>query len=89
MSSFLQEITEGKIDFAGQSLVELISKVALSAAGVVAFCVGFAVQDLRITFGIMGFATVVLALVVIPPWPMFNRHPVKWLPVADRKPKSQ
>jgi len=26
---------------------------------------------------------------VIPPWPMFNRHPVTWLPVKEKKEKQQ
>jgi len=46
---------------------------------VVSFILGFAMQDLAVTFGSMGVSTVVLALVVIPPWPMYNRHPVTWL----------
>ncbi|KAF4622002.1 hypothetical protein D9613_009295 [Agrocybe pediades] len=82
------EFPEGKIDFAGQSLVELISKVTLSGSAVVAFCVGFALQDLRMTFAIMAFATVVVALVTIPPWPLFNRHPVKWLSKDSMKAKT-
>ncbi|KAF8907032.1 microsomal signal peptidase subunit [Gymnopilus junonius] len=85
MSSFLQEITEGKIDYSGQALVDLISKVTLSAAGIAAFCAGFALQDLRITFGIIGLAVVTLTLLVVPPWPIFRRHPVKWLPAAKAK----
>lgn len=27
--------------------------------------------------------------VVLPPWPMFNRHPVKWLPVVEENAKSK
>jgi len=27
--------------------------------------------------------------VLLPPWPMFNRHPVKWLPSVDTKAKSE
>ncbi|KAF9483694.1 microsomal signal peptidase 12 kDa subunit [Pholiota conissans] len=88
MSSFLQELAEGKIDFAGQALVDLVSKVALTSATVFAFGVGFALQDIRITFAIVGMATLTLALLLLPPWPMFNRHPVKWLP-AKSKLKSQ
>ncbi|PPQ65043.1 hypothetical protein CVT26_015739 [Gymnopilus dilepis] len=85
MSSFLQEITEGKIDFAGQALVDLVSKVTLSGASIAAFCAGFALQDLRITFGIVGLAVATLTLLVVPPWPMFRRHPVKWLPATKAK----
>jgi len=72
---------EGKIDFAGQNSVELISRIVLVTSMAVAFIVGFALQDMRVTFGILAVTIVALALVVLPPWPMLNRHPVKWLPV--------
>ena len=26
--------------------------------------------------------------VVIPPWPMYNKHPIKWLPVAKAEKKA-
>ncbi|KAH9475260.1 Protein kinase kin1 [Psilocybe cubensis] len=62
MSNIIQEYLEGKIDFAGQNLVDLISKATLAGSGVLAFVVGFVLQDIRITFAIMGLATVTLAL---------------------------
>ncbi|KAF9005152.1 microsomal signal peptidase 12 kDa subunit-domain-containing protein [Cyathus striatus] len=79
MSSYIQELLEGKIDFVGQQQVELIARVVLIATTIVSFIVGFALQSLSVTFGIFGVSTLVLALVVVPPWPMFNKHPVKWL----------
>jgi len=81
MTSFIQEFMEGKIDFAGQKSVESIVKIVLVATTIVSFILGFALQDLRVTFGILTLSTVTLTLVVLPAWPMFNRHPVKWLPV--------
>jgi len=74
---------EGRIDFAGQKSVESIVKIVLAVSTVVSFILGFAFQDLRVTFGILTLSTVTLTLVVLPPWPMFNRHPVKWLPVES------
>ena len=53
---------------------------------------------MRLTFGILTLTTVVLTIVrklcyfvddshtlqvVLPPWPMFNRYPVKWLAVEN------
>ncbi|KAF9467576.1 microsomal signal peptidase 12kDa subunit, partial [Collybia nuda] len=70
-------------DFAGQQLVEQIARILLIGATIISFIVGFALQSLQVTFTIMGGATVLLALLVIPPWPMFNAHPVKWLPVKN------
>ncbi|KAF5319635.1 hypothetical protein D9619_008685 [Psilocybe cf. subviscida] len=85
MSASLSELAEGKIDFEGQHLVELIAKVTLVGSSMVAFCIGFTLGDIRVTFGIMAVATVLLAAVVLPPWPMFNRHPVKWLTPKAKK----
>ncbi|EKM51058.1 uncharacterized protein PHACADRAFT_103550, partial [Phanerochaete carnosa HHB-10118-sp] len=67
-------------DFEGQKKVEQISRVTLVAVTIVSFIVGFALQSLRATFGILIAANIVLFAVVVPPWPMFNCHPVKWLP---------
>ncbi|KAG6810692.1 hypothetical protein H0H92_010716 [Tricholoma furcatifolium] len=83
--SYVQELTEGKIDFEGQLLVERISRVVLIGSAVLAFIVGFAMQSLFATMAIFFGATLVLALVVLPPWPMFNAHPVEWLPVKEAK----
>ncbi|EDR06094.1 uncharacterized protein LACBIDRAFT_302259 [Laccaria bicolor S238N-H82] len=79
MSNLLQSIPEGRIDFAGQKLVDTISKIVLITAVVISFIAGFALQDIRVTFGLFGASTALLSLVVLPPWPMFNQHPVKWL----------
>ncbi|KAJ7689032.1 microsomal signal peptidase 12kDa subunit [Mycena rosella] len=86
--SFLQEFTEGKIDFVGQQQVDQISRIWLIGSTVISFIVGFALQSLQITFGIFGASTVLLALLVVPPWPMFNRHPTKWLPVLSAPKKD-
>lgn len=79
----VQSLFEGKIDFEGQKKVEQISRVTLVAATIVSFIIGFALQSLRVTFGVFAVVNIVLFLVVIPPWPMFNQHPVKWLPAKS------
>ncbi|TEB24989.1 microsomal signal peptidase 12 kDa subunit [Coprinellus micaceus] len=79
MTNALADLAEGKIDFAGQRHVEQVAKVTLVAGAAVSFIAGFALQDLRVTFGLYGAIVVLLALVALPPWPMYNRHPVKWL----------
>ncbi|KAF8229259.1 SPC12-domain-containing protein [Tricholoma matsutake] len=81
--SFIQELTEGKIDFTGQQLVDKLSRYILITVTVVSFFAGFIIQSLTATFGIFGAATALTALLVIPPWPMYNSHPVKWLPVIE------
>ncbi|KAJ7485067.1 microsomal signal peptidase [Mycena galericulata] len=88
MSSFLQELTEGKIDFVGQQRVDQISRVWLIGSTIISFIVGFALQSLQLTAAIFGGSTLLLALLVIPPWPMFNLHPTQWLPVRPASMKD-
>ncbi|KIL59368.1 hypothetical protein M378DRAFT_169438 [Amanita muscaria Koide BX008] len=79
MASNLQELLDGKIDFIGQQLVENLVHYVLVIATTMSFVAGFATQSLRVTFGILGTSTLLLALVVVPPWPMFRQHQVEWL----------
>ncbi|KAF9817908.1 hypothetical protein IEO21_03102 [Rhodonia placenta] len=87
MLEYIQKVFEGKIDFEGQNLVEQIVRITLFAATVVSFLLGFALQSLQVTFGAFSVVTVALFLVVLPPWPMYNRYPVQWLPAQDTKAK--
>ncbi|TFK86946.1 microsomal signal peptidase subunit [Polyporus arcularius HHB13444] len=85
MGDVLQRYLEGKIDFEGQKLVEQITRNTLIAATVVSFVVGYAAQSLRVLFGVFALFVILLSAAVIPPWPAYRRHPVKWLPVKDTK----
>ncbi|OIW33319.1 SPC12-domain-containing protein [Coniochaeta ligniaria NRRL 30616] len=78
----IREVAEGQIDFEGQNLAELIVNVALSLIGAIAFIVGYALQDIKLALYIALGGTILVFGVVVPPWPFFNRHPVKWLPVG-------
>ncbi|TDL18225.1 microsomal signal peptidase subunit [Rickenella mellea] len=88
MQSSLQTYLEGRIDFEGQNKVEKITRIALPGITATAFFAGLATQSLRLTFSLLGLATLALALMVVPQWPMYNEHPVKWLPVKDAKKKE-
>ncbi|KAI0660199.1 microsomal signal peptidase subunit, partial [Cubamyces menziesii] len=85
MSNIIQKLLEGKIDFEGQKLVEKIARDTLIVATLVSFIAGFALQSLQVTFGLFALFVVLLSIAVIPPWPMYNRHPVKWLPAKGTK----
>ncbi|KAH9850969.1 microsomal signal peptidase subunit [Lenzites betulinus] len=85
MSEFLQKLVEGRIDFEGQKLVERIARDTLIAATAFSFVAGFALQSMRVTFGLFALFVVGLSLAVLPPWPVFNRHPVAWLPAKETK----
>ncbi|KZV66103.1 microsomal signal peptidase [Peniophora sp. CONT] len=81
----INKLIEGKIDFEGQKLAERIYTLALAAITVLAFVVGLAAQDLRLTFAIVAVGSLGVCTVVVPPWPMFNKHPVQWLPKVEEK----
>jgi len=78
----IRDVAEGQIDFEGQKLAEMITNVALSIVGAVAFLVGYFTQDIKLALYVGLGGTLLTFLFVVPPWPYFNQHPVKWLPVG-------
>ncbi|KAL2271705.1 hypothetical protein VTJ83DRAFT_1076 [Remersonia thermophila] len=78
----IRDVFEGQIDFEGQKLVELLINVALSVVGAIAFLVGYVLQDIKLAVYIGLIGTALVFVLVIPPWPFYNKNPVKWLPVG-------
>ncbi|KAI0703401.1 microsomal signal peptidase 12kDa subunit, partial [Cytidiella melzeri] len=74
-------------DFEGQRQVDILARASLVA---VSFLVGLAVQSLQATFAVFGAGAILLLLITVPPWPMFNKHPVQWLIAkkTDAKPSN-
>ncbi|EEA24682.1 hypothetical protein EYB25_004211 [Talaromyces marneffei] len=75
----IQDAFEGQIDFHGQQLAETLSTVLLIISGITAFIVGYIQQDIYLTLWVGLAGTAFTGLVVIPPWPFYNRNPEKWL----------
>lgn len=48
----------------------------------IAFVVGYFLQDIKLAVFIALGGTALTFLIVIPPWPFYNKNPVKWLPVG-------
>ncbi|KAI6101594.1 microsomal signal peptidase 12kDa subunit, partial [Pisolithus croceorrhizus] len=65
-------------DFIGQKRVDSIARVALPACTIASFAVGYVLQSLRVTMGAFALSTLLVAVMVVPPWPVYNRHPVRW-----------
>jgi len=80
MADLLSNILHKNIDFEGQRVTEKATHYVLIIVSVLSFLIGFALQSLQATFVLFGASTLVLALVIVPPWPVYNAHPVKWLP---------
>ncbi|CAM0138190.1 unnamed protein product [Umbelopsis sp. WA50703] len=77
----LAQYFEWNIDFEGQRMTDLCLNVILPISAIIAFVYGYIQQSLVATLAIFGGGILLSLLVVLPPWPMYNSHPVKWLPV--------
>ncbi|KAF8851130.1 SPC12-domain-containing protein [Acephala macrosclerotiorum] len=78
-----RELFDGQIDFEGQRLAEFGATALLTIAGAISFIVGYFRQDIKLALLIGLGGTAVTFLAIVPPWPVFNRHPVKWLSVGS------
>ncbi|KAF5499826.1 Signal peptidase complex subunit 1 [Colletotrichum fructicola] len=79
LQHLVRDLAEGQIDFEGQKLADLLATLVLSASGALAFLVGFFLQDIKLAVYIGLAGTALTFLLVVPPWPFYKRHPVKWL----------
>jgi len=85
----VRDAAEGQIDFEGQRLAEFLATAVLAIVGAVAFFVGYLHQDIKQAL-VIGLGGTILAFVlIVPPWPFFNRHPVRWLPVGGKGHSAQ
>ncbi|MCJ1300090.1 hypothetical protein MMC08_002884 [Hypocenomyce scalaris] len=78
-----QDLFEGQIDFEGQRLAELIATILLTATGLFAFLVGYIQQNIYITLWVGLGGSAITLLMVVPPWPIYNNAPEKWLPAGS------
>lgn len=75
----LYTVIDGYIDFEGQKLADNINNYLLVLVGAIAFIVGFVAQDITLTVYIGLAGTALTALIVIPPWPFYNKKPLTWI----------
>lgn len=45
----------------------------------IALVAGFCLDDIYVTLWTGLVLTVAVMLLIVPPWPFYNKHPVKWL----------
>lgn len=55
----------------------------------IAFIVGYILQDIKLALYIALGGSALVFVLVVPAWPFFNRHPVKWLQVGGGKQAQQ
>lgn len=67
----------------GQRLAEWLLMRILVVFAAVSFVVGYAKKDFMLMAQINGAGVVLAALLVLPSWPPFNRHHLRWLPPLE------
>jgi len=85
----VRELAEGQIDFEGQRLADFLSTALLSIVGAVSFFVGYFKEDIKLALALGLIGSALTFALIVPPWPFFNRHPVRWLPAAGSHAAAQ
>ncbi|BFZ62372.1 hypothetical protein YB2330_003466 [Saitoella coloradoensis] len=78
MESIVNTVVQGSIDFHGQRLADTLTQAILIISALVGFIVGFALQDIRYTVFSTLVGVGIAVLIVVPPWPFYTAHPVKF-----------
>ncbi|GLT48040.1 hypothetical protein SLA2020_216820 [Shorea laevis] len=79
------------MDWQGQKLVEQLMQIMLLVFGMVACTTGYILGSFRMMVLIYAGGVVLTTLIIVPNWPFFNRHPLKWLDPskAEKHPKPK
>ncbi|XP_039125589.1 probable signal peptidase complex subunit 1 isoform X2 [Dioscorea cayenensis subsp. rotundata] len=79
------------MDWQGQKRAEMLMQVMLVVFGVVAFVVGYSIGSFRTMMLVYAGGVTLTALITVPNWPCYNRHPLNWLDPseAEKHPKPQ
>ncbi|XP_010303672.2 signal peptidase complex subunit 1 [Balearica regulorum gibbericeps] len=86
-----------EMDYKGQKLAEQIFQGIILVSAIIGFIYGYITEQFGWTVYIVMAGIALSCLLTLPPWPMYRRNPLRWLPVqesgteekkpADRKPK--
>jgi len=68
---------------------EILKNLSSCLLQAIAFIVGYILQDITLALYISLGGTALVFIIIVPPWPFYNTHPVKWLPVAGSGLASQ
>lgn len=79
------------MDWQGQKLAEQLMQILLLAFAAGAFLTGYILGSFQIMILVYAAGVVLTTLVTVPNWPLFNRHPLRWLDPteAEKYPKPQ
>uniref|UniRef100_A0A8C5WUJ9 Signal peptidase complex subunit 1 n=1 Tax=Laticauda laticaudata TaxID=8630 RepID=A0A8C5WUJ9_LATLA len=93
MLNFFRSIPT-QMDYKGQKLAEQIFQGIILFSAVVGFIYGYITEQFGWTVYIVMAGFAVSCLLTLPPWPIYRRNPLKWLPVQesatdDKKPADR
>ncbi|XP_039209831.1 signal peptidase complex subunit 1 [Crotalus tigris] len=93
MLNFFRSIPT-QMDYKGQKLAEQIFQGIILFSAVVGFIYGYITEQFGWTVYIVMAGFAISCLLTLPPWPIYRRNPLKWLPVQesaidDKKPADR
>ncbi|XP_007950282.1 signal peptidase complex subunit 1 [Orycteropus afer afer] len=72
-----------QMDYRGQKLAEQMFQGIILFSAIVGFIYGYVAEQFGWTVYIVMAGFAFSCLLTLPPWPIYRRHPLKWLPVQD------
>ena len=76
-------------DYRGQSVAERSYQIIIVLFGAIGWAYGYHVQDYIVTVFTLIAGCALACLLVLPAWPIYRRHPVKWLPDQEEEAAMQ
>ncbi|PQE30790.1 microsomal signal peptidase 12kDa subunit protein [Rutstroemia sp. NJR-2017a WRK4] len=81
----VRELAEGQI----VRIIVYILQTEQWSRWAVSFLVGYFKEDIKLALALGLIGSALTFALVVPPWPFFNRHPVRWLPAAGSHAAAQ
>ena len=77
------------MDYQGQKLSENLFYYIIILFGSIGWIYGYFLQDFTYVFYSWSVGVVISVVLCVPDWPIFNKHPIKWLEnIPDRDGES-
>ncbi|KAI7904671.1 microsomal signal peptidase 12kDa subunit [Cokeromyces recurvatus] len=84
----LADILECTIDFEGQKKTEQLLRYFLFASAFTSFTVGYCMSSIQLLMIVFCIGLILTALVIIPPWPAYNKHPQPFIKLKEEEKKD-
>lgn len=87
---FLQRKGINNMDYQGQKLSENLFYYIILLFGIVGWIYGYILQDFTYVFYSWSVGVGISLVLCVPDWPIYNRHPIKWLEsIPDRSEEEE